>query len=93
MRAAPDLPLVTWRQATELRGLTHPVGTVLADSLDASDVAASAPSTEGAATVILSPPAGFSQRREWWQMVVYDNPAAGFVLPVTYDGGLDEATI
>jgi GNAT superfamily N-acetyltransferase len=46
---------------------------------------------------VLSPPQGYSYRAEWWQLLVHDGTAVGFVLPATFDGcerhGLDEATI
>jgi GNAT superfamily N-acetyltransferase len=98
VRRESDPHLVTWRQATEVRGLTGLVGSVLANSVDASDEAAvSLLGSDGAAKRILSPPAGFSYHNSWWQVVVYRGAAAGFVLPVTFDGcardGLDEATI
>jgi GNAT superfamily N-acetyltransferase len=71
---------------------------VLADSVDPSDNAAvDALGPDGAADTILSPAAGFSYRPEWWHVLIYAGTAAGFVLPVIFDGcardGLDEATI
>jgi GNAT superfamily N-acetyltransferase len=74
------------------------VGAVLANSVDASDIAAvEALGPTAAAERILAPPDGFSHRPEWWQVLRYGESAAGFVLPVTFDGcerdGLDEATI
>lgn len=98
IRLALDPPFVSWEEAAQFPGLAQLVATVLGDSVDASDAAAVRLfGLEGAATRIVSPPAGFSHRFEWWQLLVYDGTAAGFVLPVTYDGcardGLDEATI
>jgi GNAT superfamily N-acetyltransferase len=89
---------VTWQPADGFPDLPQLVGAVLATSVDASDIAAVETSgPEGAAKRVLSPPAGYSYRAEWWQLLVYDDTAAGFVLPVTFDGcardGLDEATI
>ncbi len=71
---------------------------MLANSVDASDIAAvQALGAEAAAERILTPPEGFSHRADWWQLLRYGDAAAGFVLPVTFDGcareGLDEATI
>lgn len=93
-----DVPGITWRHAADVPDLTELVGAVLADSVDASDIAAvEALGPQAAAERILSPPAGFSFRAEWWHVLEQDGVAAGFVLPVTYDGcerdGLDEATI
>jgi GNAT superfamily N-acetyltransferase len=98
VRRVPDSPLVTWQGAAECPDLAQLVGTVLANSVDASDQAAvEALGPEGAAKRILSPPQGFSYRQEWWQLLMYGDVAAGFVLPVIFDGcardGLDEATI
>jgi ribosomal protein S18 acetylase RimI-like enzyme len=93
-----DPPLVGWQRAADDRDLARLVGAVLASSVDASDQAAvDALGPTGAAERILSPPEGFSHRDEWWQVLRYGDTAAGFVLPVTFDGcardGLDEATI
>ena len=98
VRREADLPFVGWEEATGFPELTQLVGSVLASSVDASDMAAvEALGPEGAAKRILSPPTGFSHRAEWWQLLLYGGAAVGFVLPVTFDGcardGLDEATI
>jgi len=98
VRRDPDPPLVTWQRAADFPDLTQLVGAVLADSVDASDaVAVEALGPQGAAERILSPPEGFSYRTEWWQLLMHRDAAAGFVLPVTFDGcardGLDEVTI
>ena len=66
--------------------------------MDPSDNAAvEALGPDGAAATILTPADGFSHRAEWWQVIRYEGRAAGFVLPVVFDGcdrqGLDEATI
>jgi GNAT superfamily N-acetyltransferase len=94
----PDPPLVAWQQAADVPRLTDLVGAVLANSVDASDNAAvEAHGPQGAAERILSPPESFSYRPEWWQVLVYGDAPAGFVLPVIFTGcardGLDEATI
>jgi GNAT superfamily N-acetyltransferase len=94
----PDPPGVAWQQAGHVPDLRDLVGTVLAHSADASDAAAVEElGPTGAATRILSPPEGFSYEPHWWQVLKFRNVAAGFVLPVTFDGcardGLDEATI
>lgn len=98
VRPDADPPHVGWQQAAGVPDLTDLVGAVLADSVDASDTAAvEALGPRRAAERILSPPEGFSYRAEWWQVLRYGDAAAGFVLPVTFDGcardGLDEATI
>jgi len=95
---ALDPPRVGWRQAEDVPDLTDLVGTVLGDSVDASDNAAvAALGQHGAAETILSPADGFSYCAEWWQVLTYGGAPAGFVLPVTFDccarDGLDEATI
>ena len=97
-RREPEPLHVGWQAATDFPDLTRLVGSVLANSVDASDLAAvEALGPTGAAERILSPPEGFSYRPEWWQVLRYGESAAGFVLPVTFDGcerdGLDEATI
>ena len=97
-RPDPDPPGVDWQQAGNVPELRDLVGTVLADSVDASDTAAvDELGPAGAAARILSPPEGFSHERLWWQVLKHGEVAAGFVLPVTFDGcardGLDEATI
>ena len=52
---------------------------------------------EGAARCVLGLAPGFSYLRERWEVLSARDRAAGFVLPVIYDGcsreGLDEATI
>jgi GNAT superfamily N-acetyltransferase len=98
VRHDPEPPHVAWQTATDFPDLTRLVAAVLANSVDASDIAAveSLGPTDAAERILL-PPDGFSYRPEWWQVLRYDESAAGFVLPVTFDGcerdGLDEATI
>ena len=97
-RGEPQAPLVTWDEAADVPELRQLVAGVLADSVDPSDNAAvAALGAQGAAGWILSPPEGFGYRPEWWQVLRYGGTAAGFVLPVVFDGcvrdGLDEATI
>ncbi len=97
-RRDPEPPCVAWRAATDVPDLTRLVSAVLANSVDASDIAAvEALGPRSAAERVLSPPDGFSYLPEWWQVLRYGDSAAGFVLPVTFDGcdrdGLDEATI
>jgi ribosomal protein S18 acetylase RimI-like enzyme len=97
-RRDPDPPAVRWQQASDLPDLVLLVGAVVADSVDASDIAAvEALGSRGAAERILSPPRGFSYRGVWWKVLAFAGSPAGFVLPVTFDGceqdGLDEATI
>jgi GNAT superfamily N-acetyltransferase len=71
---------------------------VLACSTDASDNAAvEASGAKPAAGTVLNPPTGYNYRAGWWQVLLYRESPAGFVLPVTFDGcerdGLDEGTI
>jgi GNAT superfamily N-acetyltransferase len=93
-----DAAGVEWQRAVGFPRLNQLVGAVLAASVDASDAAAvEALGPQGAAERILSPAEGFSYRAEWWQLLLYGEAEAGFVLPATFDGcardGLDEATI
>lgn len=97
-RPEPDPPWVTWRLVTECLEATRLVGSVLSSSVDESDRAAvELLGADGAAMRILAPPRGYSYRAEWSRLLAYDSAAAGFVLPVTFDGcareGLDEGTI
>ena len=96
--AESDPPYVGWRRAGEVRELTQLVARVLSASVDAWDIAAvRALGAEGAAREVLREAPGFSHAPAWWQVVTVEGAAAGFVLPVIYDGcardGLDEATI
>jgi GNAT superfamily N-acetyltransferase len=97
-RQGTSAPLVEWHVADEVKGLSLLVGSVLASSVDASDVAAvDALGPDGAAAKVLSPPAGYGYDVRWWQVLTLDGVPAGFVLPVIFGGcardGLDEATI
>src|SRR5437660_12923688 len=94
----PDPAGVTWHRALGWPNLVQLVGVVLAGSVGPEDrLAVETLGTDAAAERILSVEPGFGYRPEWWQVVAVDGTAAGFVLPVIYEGcardGLDEATI
>ncbi len=74
------------------------VAACLAASLDAWDQAAVAEhGPDGAARLVSAPWDGFRHDPAWWELLVVDGRAVGFVLPVVYEGaerdGLDEGTI
>jgi GNAT superfamily N-acetyltransferase len=99
--APPDDPLPDGWSWLDGRTLPEPVELV-------ADVLASSPGPEDRLTVdvlgaeeaarrVLGLAPGFSYLRERWEVLSTRDRAAGFVLPVIYDGcsreGLDEATI
>src|SRR5438874_12799 len=97
-RDEPDPHGVAWLLAREGADLVPLAGAVLASSVGPEDqLAVKMLGADAAAERILSLAPGFGYRPEWWQVVAVDGKAAGFVLPVIYEGcardGLDEATI
>lgn len=93
---------VAWLPADENEQLPAIVAQVLATSPDDSDAATVALlGAENAARRLLEAPPdwGCSYKPGWWQLLIVDGEAIGFVLPVIYDeeetvrDGLDMGTI
>jgi ribosomal protein S18 acetylase RimI-like enzyme len=91
---------ISWVSAESDQRFVGVVAQVLAKSTDASDVAnvRLMGSLKAAHHLIeAAPDWGFGHNPAWWQLLVFEGDAAGFVLPVIYDNcardGLDEATI
>jgi ribosomal protein S18 acetylase RimI-like enzyme len=91
---------VAWASAEKDYRFIGVVAQVLAESPDASDVAnvRLMGSMKAAHHLIEAVPDwGFGHKPTWWQLLMVDGEAAGFVLPATYNNctrdGLDEATI
>jgi GNAT superfamily N-acetyltransferase len=89
---------LSWLSGSEVSEPVDLVATVLATSPGPEDRhAVEALGPEEAARRLLALAPGFSYLRDRWQILTVGAEAAGFVLPVIYDGcsrnGLDEATI
>jgi GNAT superfamily N-acetyltransferase len=97
--AEDDLPdALSWTTGAEIPEPVSLVATVLETSVGAEDrYAVETLGNEEAARRILALAPGFSYLRERWHVLMMNAEAAGFVLPVIYNGcernGLDEATI